>query len=132
MANQLFDKGREGFLTGDIDWENDDIKVAAVDATYTPNLAIHQYLSDLTGIVATTANLEGKTWTAGIADADNTEFVSVSGPQIRRMIIYQDTGTAGTSRLIHHIDTATGLPITPVGETLPVAWDNGPNKIFKL
>ncbi|PKQ59717.1 hypothetical protein B5566_02410 [Mycobacterium sp. MHSD3] len=132
MANALYEHGREAFLLADIDWENDDIKVAAVDATYTPNLATHQYLSDLTGIVSTTPNLEGKTWMAGVADADNTAFPDVTGSQIRRMVIYQDTGTAGTSRLIECIDTGTGLPITPVGEDIPVAWDNGPNKIFKL
>lgn len=132
MANVLFSKAREAFLNGDLDWENDDIKVAGVDATWTPNITTHQFLSDVSGIVATTANLAGKTWTAGVADADNTAFIAATGSQIHRLVIYQDTGTAGTSRLIVCIDTATGLPITPVGDDLPVAWDNGSNRIFRI
>lgn len=133
MVNALYDHGREGFLLADIDWENDDIKVAALDATYTPNIATHQYLSDITGVVATTPNLTGKTWDAGVADADNTAFVAVTGAQIVRFVIYQDTGTSGTSRLIACIDTATGLPLTPVGDDLPLSWDSSSSRrIFKL
>src|SRR5690348_14993943 len=31
MANSLYDKGREGFLDGSIDWDTDTIKAALVD-----------------------------------------------------------------------------------------------------
>ncbi len=39
MANALYDKGREAFLRGQIDWINDDIRVILIDAAdYTVNL----------------------------------------------------------------------------------------------
>ena len=48
MANALYDKGRQGFLEGSIDWDTDTIKVVLIDtADYTVNLATHQYLSDI-------------------------------------------------------------------------------------
>jgi len=48
MANALYDKGREGFLDGSIDWDTDTIRVILVDAAdYTVNLATNQFLSDV-------------------------------------------------------------------------------------
>jgi hypothetical protein len=133
MANALYDKGREGFLDGTIDWDSDDIKVCLVDTgTYTVNLATHEDLADLSGIVATSANLASKTVTAGVADAADVTFSAVSGSSVEALVIYQDTGVAGTSRLIAYIDTGTGLPVTPNGGDITVQWDSGANKIFKL
>jgi len=137
MANALFDKGREGFLDGSIDWDTDTIKECLVRG-YTVNLATHQFLSDITGggggtIVATSAALGTKTVTAGVADAADVTHTAVgAGAAIPYIIIYKDTGVAGTSRLIGYIDTATNLPVTPNGGDITVAWDNGANKIFKL
>ncbi|WP_075908877.1 hypothetical protein [Mycobacteroides chelonae] len=132
MVNALYEKGREAFLTGQINWMSDNIKVAAVDATYTPNVAAHQFLSDITGVVATSANLSGKSSTGGVADAADITFASVTGSTIVRLVIYKDTGTAGTSRLIAVIDTATGLPVTPDGTNINTTWDNSSNRIFRL
>jgi hypothetical protein len=54
VANALYDKGREAFLSGSINWSADTIKVALVDTgTYTVNLATHQFLSSLSGVVGT-------------------------------------------------------------------------------
>ncbi|WP_016888304.1 hypothetical protein [Mycobacteroides abscessus] len=132
MVNALYDKGRQAFLDGQISWSSDNIKVAAVDATYTPNMATHQYLSDITGVVATSANLSGKSSTGGVADAADITFPSVTGPTIVRLIVYKDTGTAGTSPLIAAIDTATGLPVTPDGTNISATWYNGAERLFKL
>ena len=137
MANALYDKGREGFLDGSIDWDTDTIKECLVRG-YTVNLATHQFLSDITGggggtIVATSAALSSKTVAAGVADAaDVTHSAVAAGAAIPYIIIYKDTGVAGTSRLIAYIDTATNLPVTPNGGDIVVQWDNGANKIFKL
>lgn len=135
MANALYDLGREGFLGGDIDWDANDIKAVLVDTgAYTVNLATHQFLSDIPSgaRIATSANLSGKTKTAGVADANDVTFTAVSGASVEALVLYQDTGVAGTSRLIAYIDTATGLPVTPNGSDITVTWDNGANKIFKL
>ncbi|MDD2904282.1 MAG: hypothetical protein PHU44_17790 [Syntrophales bacterium] len=135
MANALFDKGREGFLAGDIDWEADVIKAVLIDtADYTVNLAAHQFLSDipLAARVATSEALTGKTVANGVADADDLTFAAVNGDSVEGLVLYQDTGVEGTSRLITYIDTATGLPVTPNGGNINVFWDDGANKIFKL
>lgn len=133
MANALYDKGREGFLDGSIDWDTDTIKVALVDTgTYTVNLSTHDFLDDVSGIVGTAQTLGTKTVTAGVADAADVTFTSVTGNSVEALVIYKDTGSAATSRLIAYIDTATGLPVTPNGGNITVAWDSGANKIFKL
>lgn len=135
MANALYDKGREGFLDGSIDWDTDTIKAVLVDAgAYTANLATDTFLSDIPGgaRIATSGALASKTVTAGVADAADVTFTSVTGASVEDIAVYKDTGVAGTSRLIALIDTATGLPVTPNGGDITIAWDNTGNRIFKL
>ena len=135
MANALYDKGREGFLAGDIAWDSDNIKLVLVDLDdYTVNLATDQYLSDIPvgGRVGTSGLFTGKTTTAGVADAADVTLTAVTGDPSEAVVIYQDTGAEGTSRLIAYIDSATGLPVTPNGGDITIAFDNGTNKIFKL
>lgn len=135
MANTLYDAARQRFLEAQIHWLNDTIKVILVDTgAYTPQTAVHRYLSDVAGSsrIAGPVTLTGKTTTGGAADAADVTFTSVSGPSIEAIIIYSDSGTESTSPLIAYIDTATGLPITPNGGDIIVTWDNGVNKIFKV
>lgn len=135
MANGLYDKGREKFLTASINWSSDTIKVLLIDTgAYTVALATHEFLSDVAGgaRIAGPVTLGSKTTTGGAADGGDCTFSAVSGASIEAIIIYKDTGVEGTSPLIAYIDTATGLPITPNGGDIIVQWDNGTNKIFKL
>jgi len=135
MANALYDKGRESFLNGDIDWTADNIKVVLVDtADYTVDLVNHDFLDDVAagGRVATSGNLASKTTVAGVADAADVVLSTVTGDPSEALVIYKDTGTASTSNLIAYIDTATGLPVTPNGGDITITWDSGSNKIFKL
>jgi len=135
MANKLFDKGREGILDGSIAWATDNIKAVLVDTgTYTVDLATHANLSDIAAgaRVATSANLASKTSTGGVADAADQTFTAVTGATVEAIVLYKDTGTAGTSRLLCYIDTGTGLPVTPKGGDITVQFANTSNKIFKL
>jgi hypothetical protein len=135
MANSLYDKARKAFADGDIDLLNDTIKCVLIDAAdYTVDLANHDFLDDVPSgaRVGTARTLGSKTTTAGVFDAADVTFSSVTGDQCEAILIYKDTGTAGTSRLIAYIDSATGLPVTPNGGNIQIQWDNGPNKIFKL
>jgi hypothetical protein len=135
MANALYDLGRQAFLEGTIAWLTDNIKAVLVDtAAYSPNLAEHANLSDIPGgaRIATSGNLATKTSTAGVADADDLTFSGVTGTSCEALVLYKDTGVAGTSKLIGYFDTATGLPVSPNGGDITVQWDNGANKIFKL
>lgn len=136
MANALYDKYRQAALEGGVvAYLTDNIKAVLVDlADYTVNLATHQFLSDVPsgGRVATSPNFGSKTSTAGVADAADLIFSAVTGDPSEIVIIYKDTGSAATSPLMAYIDSATGLPVSPNGGDINVAWDNGANKIFKL
>lgn len=141
MANSLYDKGRERFLTAALHWGTDTIKAALLDTgAYSVSTASHEYLSDVAAaafIAPTNGSKAGITLTTkgtagGAADAADVTFTAVSGTSIEAILLFKDTGAEGTSPLIAYIDTATGLPITPNGGDIIVTWDNGPNKIFKL
>lgn len=136
MANALFDKGREGFLAGDIDWDGEDVRCCLV-RSYTYNSA-HEFLDDATGagasVVASSGALTTKTVTGGVADADDVTFSSVAaGADITSILVYTEgSSTDATRQLIAYIDTGTGMPVTPNGADITVVWDSGANKIFKL
>jgi hypothetical protein len=135
MANALYDKGREGFLDGSIDWDTNDTRAILIDhADDTISLSADVNLSDraVASRVATSAAMASKTATNGVADAADLTWTAVTGDQAESIDIYRHTGTESTSRLICNIDTATGLPVTPNGGDITAQWDNGANKIFKL
>jgi hypothetical protein len=135
MANAMYAKGLEAFLTGQINWENDAIKAVLIDFNlYTPNLNTHQFLSDIPSgaRVAISPALTAKSALNGVADAADITFPTVSGAQSEAVALFKDTGSDVTSRLICLIDTATGLPVTPGGGDISLVWDNGINKIFRL
>jgi hypothetical protein len=134
MANALYDKGRNGFLQGQIAWVSADIRVLLVDTDeYTVNVGTHEFLTSIPGAArVATAPLANKTAVDGVADADDVTFTGVSGAESEALVIYLHTGTDGTSRLIAYIDSATGLPVLPNTGDIVVTWDNGPNKIFKI
>lgn len=135
MANALYDKGREGFLDGSIDWDTNTIIIIFVDeADDTIDLANDDNLDDraVASRVATSGALSAKTVTNGVADADDITLTTVSGDQFESIDILKSTGVESTSRLIANVDTATGLPATPSGADITVRWDSGANRIFKL
>lgn len=135
MANGMYQKGLEGFLTGKINWETDVIKAVLVDLSfYSPNLAANYMLSDIPSAarVSVSSALRDKSAVNGIADAADITFKSATGPQCEAIVLFKDTGNPATSRLICFIDSAGGLPVIPSGGDITVVWDNGLNKIFRL
>lgn len=134
MANALYPKAKEAFLSGSIDLTSATIKVVGVDlADYTYSAA-HDFYDDIPSgaRVGTATALSGKSVTNGVFDASDTTLSSVTGDQFEAVVIFKDTGVEATSNLIAFIDTATGFPLTPSGGNVPITWDNGANKIFAL
>lgn len=126
MANAVYTKMKEKILQGGINFLSDNIKVVCVDgATYTPNLTTDEYLSVIPNIerVATSGNLSNKTVSGGVFDADDVNIPAVTGDQFEYLVVYKDTGTDTTSPLLFIFDTATGLPFTPTGGGIIVAWN---------
>jgi len=118
MANALYGKARQAFLTGGLNWSSMTAKLVLVDsADYTLDIDVHEFLSDIPAgaRVATSGALQNKTSVLGVADADDILIAGVTGDRFEAVVLYSDTGTAGTSRLIAYWDSATGLPLTPNG-----------------
>lgn len=85
-------------------------------------------------LVGTAQTLTSPTVTAGVADAADTTFTSVSGASVEAIGIYKDTGTASTSRMValvsgKHIVTAdaqaSASATTIVVEPLAAGIPNG-------
>lgn len=118
MANAIYPKYKEALLNGsaNTDMSAGTVKVALVDTgTYTYS-ATHEFYSSLSGVVGTDQTLGTKTFTDGAFDSADPTWTSVSGNSVEALVIYIDTGVAGTSRLVAYIDTGqTGLPVTPNG-----------------
>jgi hypothetical protein len=134
MANVLYDKGREGILDRTIDMTGD-VRVMLVKSTYVQDLANHDFLADIgTDDNGRSAALGSKTYAAGVFDAADTTLNATSAVACEALVLFQHTGNDATARLIAYIDTPTsGLPFTPgAGQAVPITWDNGANKIFKL
>lgn len=133
MANALYDKGREKFLTGAINASADTLKCALLKSTYSPTLTSDEFYSGISAhVVGTPQTLTSKTVAAGVLDAADVTFTAVPTANVNYCAIYKDTGTPATSPLIALFDTAAGLPVSTNGGDIIIAWDNGPNKIFKL
>lgn len=135
MASAVYDKFRENCLTKTgPSYSTGSIKVVAISTKYTFSAA-HQFLSSILSTQAvkkSTSALASKTVTNGVANAANFTLASVSGVTVKAIALYRDTGSSATSDLICYIDTATGLPFTPAGTNVTIAWSTGANKIFKL
>ena len=133
MANAIYPKWKQALMSGG----GSSVLIATVRAylidtnVYTYS-ASHTFVSDLTGIVGSASgDLQNKTFTDGVFDADNISFIGVTGNTAEALVIFIDTGSASTSRLVTYLDTGfTGLPITPNGNDIPVVWP--PGGIFRL
>jgi len=136
MANALYDKGRENFLGGDIDWDAHEIRVLFHDEDDDPvNLATDDALDDILAaarVAVGASGLASKTKTDGVADAADWVMPTVSGDQFESIDLYKHTGVESTSLLLCNIDTATGLPCTPNGGDITVQWQATSPNIFKL
>lgn len=125
MANAIYPKWKEAIAQSSANSSlTGTVKVALVDAgTYTYNSS-HEFLSSLSGVVGTAQTIGTKTYTNGVFDGDNVTFTAVSGASCEALVIYIDTGVAGTSRLVAYLDTGfTGLPVTPNGGDITVTWN---------
>ena len=99
------------------------VKLVLIDAAdYTWNAA-HDFLDDIPAgaRVGISAALAGKTFTDGAFDSDPAVFTSLTGDPVEEGMLFIDTGSAATSRLIARIDTfASGMPFSPTGGNVNV------------
>ena len=127
MANALYPKWKEQLLqfTANNNLSAGTVKVALVDTgVYTYNAADQFYTSVSSAVVGTPQTIGSKTFTNGVFDGGNVTFTAVTGASVEALVLYVDTGTAGTSPLVAYIDTSvTGLPVTPNGGDISITWN---------
>lgn len=125
MADAIYPKFLEALLdaSSNVDLNDGTVKVALIDTgTYSYSSA-HDFYDDVSGVVGTPQTIANTTVTNGLFDGDDVTFSALSGDTVEALIIYIDTGTPGTSRLVAYIDSYTGLPLTPSGTDVDIAWD---------
>lgn len=133
MANALYPKWKEQLLqfTANNNLSAGTVKVALVTAGYTYSAANQFYSSVSASVVGTPQTIGSKTFTNGVFDGADVIFTAVTGSQVVSLVIYIDTGVAGTSPLVAFLDTSiTNLPVTPNGGDITITWN--PSGIFAL
>lgn len=129
MASHVYPLAKQAFESGTIDLTSASIKVVLLTSAYTYS-STHQFLSDLTGTIATSGNLASKTVTNGVFDAADVTLTAVaSGSTIAALAGFKDTGTGSTSPLIWFND---GFSQATTGGDVTVVFDSGSNRIFAL
>jgi len=146
MANFVYDKAREKFLSGDLSWTRDTFKVILLNSSYTASKD-HQTLVDVpTGSrIATSTPLVNKSASNGVASADPKVITDVPAGRVIKSLIIVKQNTLATdlqSELVAYIDTASGISetnnsgLTTTGANVTINWSGAagaiPNKIFNL
>ena len=131
MANAIYPLYKQALLDAstDVDINDGTVKVALSTAAYN---SAHQYYSSVSAsTVGTPQTINNTTVTNGLFDGDDVTYTAVTGSQVTALIIYIDTGSAATSRLVAFIDTGvTNLPVTPNGGNISITWNA--SGIFQL
>lgn len=134
MANAVYPKWKEAVMqAGSNSSLAGTVKAVLIDtADYTYNAA-HDFMDDVPAgaRVGTAQTLGSKTFTNGLFDAADVTLPAVTGDPCEAILVYIDTGSDATSRPVAYIDTGvTGLPVTPNGGDIAIAWNA--SGIFQL
>lgn len=132
MEAQLYSKGKEHLLRGDIDLLSGRVLALLVDSTYTVDLANHESRVSIpeTAIVAEEV-LENTSVNNGVFDADDVIFMDVSGLPVYTIVLLYDAEVFSQSWLIAAYTSTTPI-VTPDESAITLQWDVGTNKIFAI
>jgi len=115
----FYNSYKQKLMQGTIDLENDTLKVALLDTTYTPDIDTHEFFDDVSdcelatghGYTADGATVAGKSTTKNTT-SDRSEFdctdptwtADETGFSCQYAILYKSTGDPSTSPLIAYWD----------------------------
>lgn len=124
MSSNVYPKALTAFGRGQIDLLTANIKCALIDNADEIYNADDEFLSDITaaGIIAVSGALTSKTFGLlgpGIFDAADVVLPAVSGEPSESVLVFIDTGTPETSRVLALLDAF----VVPNGNALTVEWD---------
>ena len=137
MASSWYSWGKAELARGNIDWVNDDIRIATLTSAYTFDDTDQDMADIVSGIVSqSAASISTKTVSNdGILDgADPHTHSSVAaGSTINALVFYlHAAGVAANQTLLFYVDQGTGFPFPTNGSDIDITFDNGTNKITKL
>jgi hypothetical protein len=121
MASAKYPLGIDAIATGAINLGTATIKVALVTSAYTYSSA-HQFYSSVNSfVVGTPVAISGQTVSGGgiLTVSGPVTFTAVSGSATSALVVFVDTGTPSTSRLIEFID---GVATVPNGLNIQVTF----------
>ena len=133
----LYTKASIGFVTGECSWKasgGSTFKCALLSDSYTPNQDTDEFWDDISSYEVSSGDgytTGGNTLTLSdpsvdtatnktVLDATDVQWTSLT-KTARYAVVYHDSGTAGTSRLIGYVDF--GENKTASSGTLDITWD---------
>jgi len=124
MADKVYPKSKAQMMKALLDLTTVTMRAYLLDGTYTYNDS-HEFLSDVGAgtRVARTNPLTSKTvnLTTAAFDSDDPTAEAVTGDNVNQIILYVDTGSEATSRLIFYKDTGIStIPFTPDGSDIRI------------
>ena len=124
MTNQLYPAAKDAFLRGEINLIADVIRVTLVDLGSYSFGAGHALIEDVpAGARIASTVLTVKSVAGGVFDAADAVLSGVTGASAEALVLWQDTGSEDTSRLIAFFDSnVAGFPVTPDGGDITIAW----------
>lgn len=132
MASSWYNAGALALATGNIDWENDDIRVLLTTATYTPDKDSHVNVDDVTNELNGTGYarvaLANKDATQDNAndrvdfEADNVTWTEIDAGTPAIAVIYKHVNDDTDSLLIGWVEFT---PTTTNGGDFTLKWNNG-------
>lgn len=131
MANAIYPKWKEQIQQGTASAllngsGTTGVYAALVDTgTYTYSSSHEFYSSISSAVIGTPVEITSKTFTSGTFDGADITWTAVSGSTGEAIVLYvKNAGANTTWRLVEYIDTGvTGLPVTPNGGDIAVAWN---------
>ena len=136
MANYIFSVAKQEMLRGNtsLNLVTGNVCMCLCNSTYTANVSSDQFFSNATsGLITPAAQVASVSITGGIFKCANVTFPSVASGNgtATQVVLYINSGANTTSPLIAHLDSATGLPVSPNGGDLTIVVDSV-NGLFQL
>lgn len=134
MSTFKYNSVCSSFATGAFNWLTCAPKVILVDAGYVPDPA-HNFVNQIPAgsIAVRSAALTSVAQTNGKCTALVPQINALLWPNpIVGVIIYNDTGSDATSRLIYYSSDGFGFPFTAVGFNYAVAYDQAGGGWFQV
>lgn len=114
------------FANKELDWDTDNFSALLLKNTYTVNANAHEFVTDvisgneLSGGSYARVALSGKSISEGTGVvklmADDVIFASMTATDVRYMVVFRNTGSDATSKLICVIDF--GADINPTAQSV--------------